>query len=158
MNAETKHDTVYFESKKHIVGLTGGFGWNKSHISFDIRYGYFLPNKINLGFNAGYSDRGYHIYNFGPNLRYYLLRRNITPIIEVNANYYLKNYGSYTYEKQKNLYHMYQLTFGAGYSFGILRKKFGIDGTAYIGRQSGFKKAYEAILIYGLIIRFNFHF
>lgn len=167
IKSQIKNDSSFIYNQKNIIGITGsgGFGGGVTFLHLDTRYGYFLPNRLNLGFNVGFEYIGtlYKELNLGPNVRYYVINKYFTPIIEFKSNIIHVNvdYSQYISDSfDKTLLddgNNYGFNSGIGLGLASIpkKKKLGIDLIAMLTGSYVNKKFYKHI---NYIFRLNYHF
>ena len=164
----SESDSLFLNNRNNIIGITGFGGWGNGlpYIHLDTRYGYFSPNRINMGFNFGfeYFGKAYRGMSIGPSVRYYIIKRRLTPIVELKSKLLYKNV-DYSQDKfdliDKSILkdgRNFGLYSGIGVGVaGIPKKtkKFGLDFIIMIGKTYINKKLHNNI---SYSLRLNYHF
>ncbi len=142
-NIESEDSTVkfeHYEKGKNMAGLlfTGGWGGSRGLIvHLNSKYGRFFIPKFQVGadFNTNIIGR-YDLTNFGPYLRWYVLNKRFTPILETNFYYITDKFTGSTGETISYRGRLAMANAGLSYMFKSKKKtSIGIEAIFGIGHR-----------------------
>jgi len=131
-NTSGKVPFRYFDKGKNLGGLGFSAEWQDLFVnSANLRYGRFCTNKLNAGVQAGIGNNAGFSKTLmgGPFVRYYLLKKRLSPFAEAGYAFGIQGYrlGAAGTEKTEWNARTQVVFFGGGVAYTGILNRFGVE-------------------------------